>query len=580
MLPQVMFMQAWRETMLPRLNRAEIPLLIVLLLVALVLGVKALEDPDFGWHLAAGLWILEHHRVPTIDPFGAQGNYWLSYSWLAEVFFAAAYKIGGFGALQLFQAAVVIGTVCVLFFCCKLSRKEHFTGGTTRQSQDQIVPLNNSSASFVSSAVELIKNNHRGRKGRRGKQERMSDCGPKCLHGARTLEYGSSSLAAAMFVIVLFTSPIWYLRPQFFGLAFLGVLLLLGERRKLKAAYLLPIGILWANIHVYWVFIPLVVFVYYCFGNGNKLSITGISRAALYTAAYSCLGLLTPYGWHTYQGIWGYAFEHKAVYSAVYECQKLSWAQGYLSCLFFLIMLVNLFWIRRFGKEHPALNVLWGIFVFASLVQIRFLPMFGVVSGVLTAVYGSSCLSNARVNEKQTAQNTNQGSSPYAWAGAAAAIVVFVVLCASLMDFSQPLTPRNKALISIANRLEQSGFCRDNQTVNVLNHFNDGGWLVLAFWLAGQGGEHQGCFKTSVDGRTIATGEERFAEFSEIERLDKNWCGILEKWQVKLGVLPRSLALARVLVGYEPATSDAENCAGKWKILFEEDPFVVISSTK
>ncbi|MBV8673334.1 MAG: hypothetical protein JOZ33_07870, partial [Acidobacteriaceae bacterium] len=45
------------------------------------------SDPDLGWHLRTGEWILQHHAVPRVDffsRFGA-GKPWQAYSWLFEV---------------------------------------------------------------------------------------------------------------------------------------------------------------------------------------------------------------------------------------------------------------------------------------------------------------------------------------------------------------------------------------------------------------------------------------------------------------------------------------------------------------
>jgi len=30
---------------------------------------NAATDPDIGWHLSAGQWIVEHGTVPATDPF-------------------------------------------------------------------------------------------------------------------------------------------------------------------------------------------------------------------------------------------------------------------------------------------------------------------------------------------------------------------------------------------------------------------------------------------------------------------------------------------------------------------------------
>src|SRR5271154_7211927 len=51
-------------------------------------------DPDFGWHLRAGQWIVQNHAVPRTDPFSVYGRDrpWVDYSWLFDIFFAKAYR--------------------------------------------------------------------------------------------------------------------------------------------------------------------------------------------------------------------------------------------------------------------------------------------------------------------------------------------------------------------------------------------------------------------------------------------------------------------------------------------------------
>lgn len=58
------------------------------LLVILVAGALApLADPDLPMHLAVGRWIVEHHAVPTVEPFAwtRPGAPYFAYSWLPQV---------------------------------------------------------------------------------------------------------------------------------------------------------------------------------------------------------------------------------------------------------------------------------------------------------------------------------------------------------------------------------------------------------------------------------------------------------------------------------------------------------------
>ena len=65
-----------------------------------------LNDPDTYLHIAAGRWMLSHLPLPTADPFShsMSGAPWVPHEWLAETIFAAAFEVGGWGAVRLVTA--------------------------------------------------------------------------------------------------------------------------------------------------------------------------------------------------------------------------------------------------------------------------------------------------------------------------------------------------------------------------------------------------------------------------------------------------------------------------------------------
>lgn len=88
-----------------------------LLCFGLALFVPAmLNDGDTFLHIAAGAWMLDHHRVATTDPFSltAAGQPWAAHEWLAEVVMALAYRIGHWPGLLLPFAAAAAASVFLL----------------------------------------------------------------------------------------------------------------------------------------------------------------------------------------------------------------------------------------------------------------------------------------------------------------------------------------------------------------------------------------------------------------------------------------------------------------------------------
>ena len=76
-----------------------------------------LSDPDTFWHIRTGQWILDHAQFPTVDFFSytAAGKPWISTEWLSDIFFAAAFKFGGWHAVAVLAAvacSALIGILC------------------------------------------------------------------------------------------------------------------------------------------------------------------------------------------------------------------------------------------------------------------------------------------------------------------------------------------------------------------------------------------------------------------------------------------------------------------------------------
>jgi len=74
----------------------------------LALGPRLLSDPDTFSIIALGRWILDHHSVPTADPFSAnfRGTHWVAFEWLSQIAFTGAHAVGGWlGVVALTAAA-------------------------------------------------------------------------------------------------------------------------------------------------------------------------------------------------------------------------------------------------------------------------------------------------------------------------------------------------------------------------------------------------------------------------------------------------------------------------------------------
>src|SRR5262249_18356443 len=63
-----------------------------------------------------GQWILSHGTVPTTDPFSHtfQGAPWTAHEWLSEVLFATAYSLGGWGGLRILVGLAGMGATFLM----------------------------------------------------------------------------------------------------------------------------------------------------------------------------------------------------------------------------------------------------------------------------------------------------------------------------------------------------------------------------------------------------------------------------------------------------------------------------------
>ena len=109
-------------------GRINLPMLVAVLLIPAVLGSSQtiFNDGDVSWHIATGQWILDHRAIPHTDPFSFTwfGKPWVPIEWLAEVLYAAAYRLAGYGAV----AALVTAALMALHGTVYLNAKRWIRG--------------------------------------------------------------------------------------------------------------------------------------------------------------------------------------------------------------------------------------------------------------------------------------------------------------------------------------------------------------------------------------------------------------------------------------------------------------------
>jgi hypothetical protein len=79
-------------------------------------GNRLLIDPDTMWQITVGQWILDHHAVPEIDvySFTMRGQPWISTQWLAQVLYAKAFALAGWSGPVVLAATSIAATFALL----------------------------------------------------------------------------------------------------------------------------------------------------------------------------------------------------------------------------------------------------------------------------------------------------------------------------------------------------------------------------------------------------------------------------------------------------------------------------------
>jgi len=90
-------------------------LLSLVLVYALAAGLQTVSDPDMGWHLATGRYVVQHHTVPSTDvlSYTAAGTKWI-YPPFAGVMMYLIYGAAGYAGLSWFCALACLATIAYL----------------------------------------------------------------------------------------------------------------------------------------------------------------------------------------------------------------------------------------------------------------------------------------------------------------------------------------------------------------------------------------------------------------------------------------------------------------------------------
>jgi len=321
----------WRERLCENESVKLAALVVVFTLPALAfLRNFYMTDPDFGWHLRAGDWILSQRAVPYTDPFSAYGadKPWYDYSWLFDIFFALLYRYFGLSGFAILEVAFRVAIPACLF---RLQRSLGLT-------------------------------------------------------------FWPAALSAGMAAYSIY--QIYAPRPGMFTVIFLilELQILFGALLKGKFSglyWLIPLFWLWASIHIQFIH-GLIIFGMFA---GERLLYRALRREpapqplplkSLAVFGACVLGtMLTPYGWHIYSTVFVYAGQ-KQIYEAISEMLAMNFRHP---SHFVLVLLAfcaagALGWSRK-------LRPLWLLlFAFSAVLGFRSIKDTWILAIVSAALFG------------------------------------------------------------------------------------------------------------------------------------------------------------------------------------------------
>ncbi len=86
-------------------------------ILLICLSIRKISDPDLGYHLRIGQWIVENRQVlrREIFTFTASNHEFIDIYWLYQVFVYSFYKLGGYGLLTLLNTGLILLAFGVLW---------------------------------------------------------------------------------------------------------------------------------------------------------------------------------------------------------------------------------------------------------------------------------------------------------------------------------------------------------------------------------------------------------------------------------------------------------------------------------
>jgi len=430
-----------------------------------------LSDPDTYWHISVGQRIWNSGSFPHIDEFSHtfQGHPWIANDWLIDLLLFGAYSVGDWRTLVLLTACVIAATYALLYLV--LSRQLRLS-----------IAIGTATAAYILSSLHFL---------------------------------------AQPYIFAFPLVIIWF-----------AGLVSAVESRASPPTLLLPVMVLWANIHgsfVLGLVFAVLLAAEAVFAGEPSKRVNIAKDWAIFLATAFLASCATPYG---YQPITltltlftgNEAFQTLAEWRPMFAHSLFAQDPPIIPAL----VLTFLFLAFYYGARVPfwrLLQIL--VLAYEMLSYVRLTPLFSIVTPILLmgplAHQFPFMRSNSDLETSRRIFDALSGVSRKFFYPAMFSLLLLIV---GYRLFGPTISPRP----SITPAGAVDFMIKHDLRGNIYNHYDFGGYLIFRG------------VKTFIDGRIDQLFSDGFLSTLNFYRTPNGFLPILDKYHVSLAlVMPRSI---------------------------------------
>ena len=499
------FPQADEESFVSTILSSRRLLVICFMLVIFAAASGPVKDPDFYWHLKTGQYLIDTKSIPAVDMFSWTrfGSEWVTHEWLSEVIMYAVFTVLGYGGLIVLFAGIITATFSLAYVRCKEVARHPYVAG------------------FV------------------------------VLLGA------------------VATMPTWGVRPQMFSMLFASMFVLVmgnyyRKRRTRMIWWLIPLTILWVNIHAGFAMGLALIFLTIASIAVDALLLREQSLADTWQRIRPLLVLLIFCGAAvsvnpTGPRMYSYPFEtlrSHAMMQYIQEWRSPDFHQPMFQALalFFLVTLAALALSPKRVRPGELLVLL--VMALATLRSSRNVPFFALVAIPMVAESLWSSVASQSWGWRFTVAEQREFGRDYL-VKLALNITLMLLMPLAVIVFAvgyriktQSLTEAKTYPVAAVDFI-----AKERLPQPIYNEYGWGGYLIWRLYPD---------YRVSMDGRADVYGDDLIEEFLAVHDGEPQWRDYLNKHDVRTVLVKPEVPLASLL------RDDAA-----WQKVFEDQESVV-----